>query len=306
VSNDRASRVDGKKSARLLYAAVAVIGALLLAAHVPAATPTSLDPSLVRLFDYARRATLGVRTGQERIQRGVRIQQISFAVPRLRLRALLLLPQATGRHPGVVIAPEGVADRESFLAEGLLLARRGAVVLLVDGPWAAARLLGWPTCTARDRTEVIRSVLELRRALDVLTTRADVDRSRLAVMGFSYSAWTAGILAGVERRPRAFVLASGEATMTRFLGQQCGSERRYLARMRAFDPVLYVGHAAPAALLIQNGRSDEYWPRPEMVRLQKTASRPKTVRWYDASHALNEAAERDRNAWLAKRLRLSP
>ena len=97
--------------------------------------------------------------------------------------------------------------------------------------------------------------------------------------------------------------ANDEATMTRFLRQECGGGQ-YLARMRAFDPVRYVGDAAPAALLIQNGRFDQYWTRREIVRLQQAASRPKTVRWYDAAHSLDAAAERDRIAWLARILRL--
>ena len=39
-----------------------------------------------------------------------------------------------------------------------------------------------------------------------------------------------------------------------------------------------------------------------MRRYQQLGSRPKLVRWYDAGHALDAQAERDRQAWLAHRL----
>ena len=287
----------------LTLAAAAVLASLVS----PSTSATGVPPfeRLVRLFDYDRRPPLGVRVHSERTEAGVRIQEISFLVRRLRLRALLLIPRSAGPHAGIVIAPEGVARRDAFLNDGRALARRGAVVLLVDGPWAARGLQGWPTCVNRDRPEVILSVIELRRSLDLLATRARADRSRLAVVGYSYSAWTAGVLAGVDRRPVAFALLSGEATMTRFVVETCGAKPGYRARMLAFNPVRYVGRAAPAALLMQNGRHDQFWPRREMVALHRAGSRPKTIRWYDAAHDLNEDAQRDRIEWLSQHLRLS-
>jgi dienelactone hydrolase len=298
-----------RRPAAAVCAVAAVAGTAFLA---PAATGTREAPrtvppyrQLVGLFRYDASRPLAVAVDRESIEQGITVRRVSFAVPGIRLRAYLLLPRAGERRPGIVIAPEGVADRESFFGEGVALARRGAVVLLVDGPWAAAELRNWPTCRRRrDYSEVVRSVIELRRALDLLTSLAQVDATRLAVGGYSYSAWTTGILAGVDRRPKAFVLASGEATMTRFLAERCGRHRSYVEPMRVFDTVRYVGHAAPAALLFQNGTRDEYWPRRSMVALQRAASRPKTIRWYRAAHSLNAAARRDRIAWLAVRLGL--
>lgn len=257
----------------------------------------------MHLFDYSRQQPLRLRVEARRVEEGVPVQEVSFEVPGLRLDALLVLPTTKGRHPAVVIAPEGVHDRYAFEREGRALARRGLVVLLLDGPWVAAQRLNWPTCTNQDRAEVLRSFVELRRGLDILAGRPDVDSSRMGVVGYSYSAWTAGILAGVDRRPRAFVLESGEATMTRFLREQCGTRDAYLRGMRAFDPVLYVGRAPAASFLFQNATSDQYWPRAEMVALQRAARGRKTVRWYDTAHSLDEHAERDRIAWLAKTLR---
>lgn len=282
-----------------LFAAVALTTACLAAGV--SARPSASPP--VHLFDYSRQQPLRFRVEARRVEEGVPVQEVSFEVPGLRLDALLVLPPTKGRHPAVLIAPEGVHDRHAFEREGRALARRGLVVLLLDGPWVAAQLLTWPTCTNQDRAEVVRSVVELRRGLDVLSRRPEVDPSRLAVAGYSYSAWTAGILAGVDRRPRAFVLESGEATMTRFLREECGTRDAYVQRMRPLDPVLYVGGAPVAAFLFQNATSDQYWPRAEMVALQRAARGRKTIRWYDTAHSLDEQAERDRIAWLVKTLR---
>jgi dienelactone hydrolase len=290
------------------YRRLLAVGAVLASAALPglgAAHASEDTPyrKLARLFEYDRQPAPRFRVESEREEQGVHIQDGSFPASGLRLHALLLVPGNGGRHPGVVIAPEGVGDRTNFLDEGIALARRGAVVLLLDGPWQAANIFGWPTCTKRDRREVIRSVIEMRRGIDLLTRRPEVAPDSIAVVGFSYSAWTTGILAGVDRRPRSFVLESGEATMTRFATGRCGGGA-YRDLMRPFDPVLYVGHARKAALLFQNARFDQYWTRPEMVALYRAAKAPKTIRWYDADHSLNAAAMRDRIAWLAKRLAL--
>jgi hypothetical protein len=64
-------------------------------------------------------------------------------------------------------------------------------------------------------------------------------------------------------------------------------------------------HAAPSALLLQFGRQDEAFPQEKVVAFAKAGSEPKSVKWYEADHSLNDEARRDRIEWLRTRLGLA-
>jgi fermentation-respiration switch protein FrsA (DUF1100 family) len=72
------------------------------------------------------------------------------------------------------------------------------------------------------------------------------------------------------------------------------------------DPIHYIGHAAPSALLFQNGRQDKGIPVASALRLQQAGSDPKRILWYDGGHGLTPQAVRDRAAWLHERLGIDP
>ena len=65
---------------------------------------------------------------------------------------------------------------------------------------------------------------------------------------------------------------------------------------------IYVGHAAPAALLLQNGHLDTTFVEQDAKDLYQAAGDPKEIRWYDADHNLNEQARQDRAEWLQRQL----
>lgn len=52
----------------------------------------------------------------------------------------------------------------------------------------------------------MQQVIDMRRDVDVLLARKDMDSKRLAYVGHSYNASEGGIVSGVDRRFRAFVL----------------------------------------------------------------------------------------------------
>jgi hypothetical protein len=147
----------------------------------------------------------------------------------------------------------------------------------------------------------------------VLTARPDVDASRLAYVGISYGAAMGGLLAGVEHRIRAYVLAVGDGGLVTHLTgpddqegpfQHLPKEQQacWLAAMGPIEPIHYVGHAAPAALFFQNARRDELVTTEAATRYQEAGSEPKQVKWYDTDHGLNEEAIRDQVAWLQNQI----
>jgi hypothetical protein len=70
--------------------------------------------------------------------------------------------------------------------------------------------------------------------------------------------------------------------------------------MWPIEPIHYVGCAAPAALLFQNGTLDAAVPPADALRYQEAGSEPKTIRWYRAGHMLEAAAGEDQAGWLSE------
>jgi cephalosporin-C deacetylase-like acetyl esterase len=58
--------------------------------------------------------------------------------------------------------------------------------------------------TVRDRSSRQPETIDLRRAVDLLIARPDVDQRRLAYVGINYGAAMGGLLAGVEDRIKAY------------------------------------------------------------------------------------------------------
>ena len=75
--------------------------------------------------------------------------------------------------------------------------------------------------------------------------------------------------------------------------------------MSTADAIHYVGRVAPAALLFQFARRDQFISEQEALRYWSAASEPREIRWYDTDHFFNETARRDRIVWLGERLGLS-
>ena len=68
--------------------------------------------------------------------------------------------------------------------------------------------------------------------------------------------------------------------------------------MAPIEPIRFIPHASPTALLLQNGRLDNLVPVADAEVLHTAAPQPKTTRWYDAGHGLNQQAVFDRVDWL--------
>ena len=166
------------------------------------------------------------------------------------------------------------------------------------------------TFTAADRDEAITTVIDLRRALDLLVARSDVDARRVGYWGFSHGAFLGGILSGVERRVRAYVLQSGGGAdyMLQNAPRQIADPATlaaYRAAVSTVDPAAYVSRAAPAALLLQNGTLDHTYSDAGVAVWVAAASDPKQVRQYAADHQLNAEATADALAFLSRTLALS-
>ena len=147
----------------------------------------------------------------------------------------------------------------------------------------------------------------MRRAVDFLVSKDEIDPSRLGYVGFSWGGSLGANFAGVERRVGSFVLMSAiprlSADMTA-LAEERGVDAAegYEEAMKPIDAVDYLPHVAPNALFLQFG-SEDTRPSPEMGKeVQAAASMPKQAKWYEGGHELNDQARAERQDWLAERL----
>jgi len=302
-----------------------LLGAFLV---VPGQTTKPRFQDLVRQFDYDRKAPLEVSELGRQDRDGVTIVDLTYASPRAgRVPAYLVLPRGKGPFAVVLFGHwmmpgSPMKNRSEFLDEAVLLAHAGAVSLLIDAPYVRPGFVGEKDelREAAQSAEVARQqVIDFRRGLDLLTARPDVDATRVAYVGHSFDAHVGGILTAVEKRIRTFVLMAGSFAVEEYVFDPDNAEmkkvrarmgdanlRDHFRRYSWDDPIHFVGHSAPAAVFLQFGSQDKPITEKMARRYFTLFAEPKQIAFYEAGHALNATARRDRVAWLVKRLKLRP
>ena len=271
------------------------------------ATPPLSCEEIGDLFAYDAAAPLDIQVEKSWQEDGVTISDLNYASPRGgRVPAELFVPDGPGPFAGMVFMHGSSGDRHSMRWLASTYARLGVVGIAIGAPFtrpAHDNFLGI-IFREQDAREQIQLIVDLRRAVDILVARPDVDPQRLAYLGISYGGAMGGLLAAVEDRLQGYVLQVGDGGLvTHFSGAMIMGlpdevRREWLAAMWPIEPIHYVGCAAPAALLFQNGTLDTSVPPADALRYQRAGSEPKTIRWYVADHGLNWEAYQDQAEWL--------
>jgi dienelactone hydrolase len=234
------------------------------------------------------------------------VRDVSFTSGGRRIDGYLVLPPGRGRRAAVVFVHGSGGDRTELLPEAGRLAARGVVTLTITAPSAVARSSATtPTQLLGEmRALTISDVVAVRRAVDLLRSLPVVDPARIGYLGWSAGARTGALVAAAEPRLRALVLLSaGAAPISAYAAAAPPALRPQVRRdLGSVDPIRYVARARPGTLLIEDGRRDAIVPRGALLNVVRAAPRGSTVRWYDAPHALDQAAYRDAFAWLARKL----
>ncbi len=275
-------------------------------------TATAADPAL---FAYDGNAPLNLQQAVESTINGVEVSAISFSSPDGGSVTGLLFDPATrsSLRPGIVLMHGMPGNARSTMGYAQLLAQYGAVVIAIDAPFA--RRPGNPVrFISQDRAEQIQLIKDLQRAVDVLRARANVDDERIAYLGISYGGAMGALFAGIERRIKAVVLVVGDGGLvSHFTGPEdlnfmaglsCATRVNWFRDMTPIEPIRFIAHASPTALLLQSGRSDNLVPPADAEALHTAAPQPSTIRWYDAGHGLNLQAAWDRHDWLHEEIGL--
>jgi hypothetical protein len=285
----------------------------------PAAAPRPVS------FEYDARQPLEIKDQVIEETPELTLHDLSYASSnQQRVSAYLVVPKGKGPFTPILFGHWGNGTRAEFIPEARLYARAGAVSLLPDYPWDRGEPYRRTTDhfdkPDLDRDTFAQAVIDLRRGIDLLLARKDVDARRLAYVGHSYGAQWGAILSGVDRRMRTSILMAGVGELADvFLRNPdpgfvelrkalpAGVLERYVQGVSEVDAIRFVRKAAPVSLLMQFGKFEQYFDRDSANRYAGAATEPKKVLWYDAAHDLNDPqALRDRYGWLVEHVGLKP
>lgn len=237
--------------------------------------------------------------------------------------AWLVVPEGEGPFAGLLYLHGSETDRNDLVDEAAAMAAGGAVSLVIDAPFAreSPNRTGFIPNWFEPEAEVAltqQTLDDLRRGIDLLVARGDVDPERIGFVGHSWGASLGAHLAAVDDRVAASVLVTGRPSWTGFLRQDeahwagviesLGEDgwERYLTAMAAWDAVEAIGDVDPAAVYLQFGTEDDVVLAGHVEEWMEAAPAEVRLDRYEAGHALDASATADRIAWLTERLGLEP
>jgi len=264
------------------------------------------------LFRYDAAADLRVEeAGVEKQDRAavhdIRFTPVPGAEP---VKSYVVVPEGKGPFAGVLwvhwLGEPATTSRTEFLEEATSLAPKGVVSLLVDAMWSAPEWYA-KRVPERDYDNSIRQAIALRRAMDLLVSRPDVDKARIGYVGHDYGGMYGMIANGVDRRAHTYVYIAVVPSLNdwAFFAHQPPSKAAYLRQNAVLELTDYLRQVKNASTLFQFANKDVYVSRADTQVVMGATSAPKERRFYDADHAMAvPQVVADRDAWLLKELGL--
>lgn len=268
-------------------------------------------------FTYNVDAPFDLTILSERMKDDVKIQDISFKSPLSgKASAYLIVPPELQPRAGLIFGHWGEGNREEFVDEAIVLADLGFVSFCLDASFRRPK--EYEPEEALPQAD-LQWIVDVRRAVDILQNRFALSPKHIGYVGHSFGASFGGVIAGVEHRIKAYVFMAGAASATEIMRT---SHHPLIVRAREntppeaweamliaeapYDACHYIGQAAPASLLFQFARHDDFVPVQEAERYFALASEPKRIAWYEnCNHQLSAQARIDRAIFLCEQLGLT-
>jgi dienelactone hydrolase len=263
-------------------------------------------------FDYSREKPLDIRETGTREQDGVTLRDITYASLDGSRNAATIIDRksAAGIRPAILFVhwygpPDPTSNRTQFIPDGIELAKKGAVALLIDTPWSRPEYFRERT-RETDYARSVQQVKDLRRALDILMSLPEVDSQRVAYVGHDFGAMYGALAAAFDPRVKTFVFMAGTSSFSDWFlyGKpklEGEAKQKFVDELAPLDPIRHLPRLKMPVLL-QFANDDEHVSKARADALAAAANEPKTVRVYSAKHELNEEATRERIEWLKKEL----
>lgn len=209
-----------------------------------------------------------------------------------KVTGLLTIPKNAAQPVPVIILLHGAGDEKTvdYIEFGNdYLHKNGYAVFRIDISKHGDRFenkydLDFTGNTKYWSREIItQTVFDLRRAIDFIESRDELDRDKIGFLGISLGGITGTIFCGVEERIKVpvIVLAGGQLNLM-FGKKALSAETNDF--LSIIEPKNYVEQIAPRPLLMLNAENDEIVPPMMSKLLFKKAKKPKEIIWYPAKH----------------------
>ncbi len=210
-----------------------------------------------------------------------------------RVRGLLSIPKDKADPSPVIILLHGLGDSKTvdYIEAGhdLMIQRHYAVLRIdianhgvrdhrIDHPFDLMGAFRYKT-----REEFAQTVFDLRRSVDYLLTRPEIDHDRIAYYGISLGGMIGTVFCAVEPRIKVPVIALAGGNFNLMYGQSMISDE-VLNYLSIIDPINFVDKISPRPLLLLNADQDEVIPPMMTKLLYRRAQDPKSIIWYPSTH----------------------
>ncbi len=156
-------------------------------------------------------------------EKSIRIEKVTYNTQfNMKVPAILYMPKSRrGKIPGLIIVNGHGGDKYSWYAfySGIMYARAGAAVLTFDPVGEGERNIDRKSGTRahdtlvepREMAQRMRGQLicDIMQAVSYLYSREEVDKDRIAIMGYSLGSFISSIAGAIDPRIHACVLAGG-------------------------------------------------------------------------------------------------
>lgn len=225
-----------------------------------------------------------------------------------KVAALFTVPKKGNSPFPYVLFQHGLTNKKEFILDWMgtdvagVLAQEGFGVLAVDAPLHGERqkagtkpfnMFGFGPYPYMARDTIIQAVVDLRRAVDFLESRKEVDKDKIFYQGESMGALLGGTFTAVEKRIRAVVLEAGGGGLqflydTSLVGMAPEEKKKAVDEILYFvDPLYWVDKISPRPLLMVNGTKDTLIPKDATERLYTKAKQPKKIVWLEYEHTIS-------------------
>lgn len=223
---------------------------------------------------------------------GYSLSSVEFtSVHNKKVTGLLSVPSSPEPSP-IVILLHGVGDRKTvdYIEAGHdYFVKSGYAVLRIDVANHGDRkehdydfdlVDGYRYWT---RNIITQTVFDLRRSIDFLETREDVDHERIGFFGISLGGVIGTIFCGVDQRVKVPVIALAGGNLSLMFGIDAFSEdtKDFFS---IIDPINFVEQITPRPFLMINSENDEIIAPLTSKLLFKKAGDPKEIIWYPSKH----------------------
>ena len=199
------------------------------------------------------------------------------------------------------------SNRSQFVEEAKEMASAGAVCLLIETLWSDPDFFRKRT-QDDDMQNSLEEVVNTRRAVDLLLSQPNVDITRFAYVGHDFGGMYGVLTGSLDQRPTHYVVM---AATPRFPDWYLYSPKlegdareEFIRQMSEIDPITHIPNLSPAELFFQFGTDDPHVPKERAQEFFDAAKDPKTMKWYESGHGLNQVATVDRKTWLKEKLKL--